>query len=688
MPITGGKKNTGQNRMAAQTAWIKRGVTIAFALVGLLVLLDQLGFNFTSLAQRPQRASVSQTNVATDCAYLKDPESFRGAQLRHRREVSRVTEELAGKLPSQAAELANANDIPRKNFIDDIIFGKMQYDNVSPAPLCTDEEFVRRVYLDLTGRIPSSDDVLNFVKNEDSNKRDALVDRLIDSPEFVDKWTQFYGDLLKNTAIATNVNRFNLGRDAYYNYLKQSVANRKSWRDMAVELITAKGDSYVTGEVGFVVGGHVPGGPAQDIYDGRAVEASRVFLGLNSMDCLLCHDGAGHLSPINLWGGTATRFEAYGMAAFFARTNNQFVAAANNAQKHVVTDVTTGEYNLNTTTGNRSARTPVNGRTNVQPTYMFNGNGGVKAGENRRETLARYLVADPQFARAHVNYIWEKLMVEALVSPSNAFDLARLVPGSQMPDGWAMQPSNPELLQALTEEFAYNGFDIRHIISLIAKSSAYQLSSQYPGDWQVAYVPYYARKYVRRLDAEEIHDAIVKATGVPPTMADPDNGNKVRVGYRMVDNNNPVRTTYWVEWAMQLPEPAEPRSNGGNATFINSFLRGDRDQKLRTDDPSILQALNMMNNGFVMNRVHQGNFTNVTYPETRQYQSIVRVLLATPNLSNDDLVRQLYLNTLSRTPTEEELVKIRTYFSTMTKQQVAESLQWVLLNKIDFLFNY
>jgi hypothetical protein len=686
MPITGGKRNMGQ---VTKLTWFKRGVTLAFLAVGLLVLLDQLGFNLTSLAQRrPQRAAETQTSVADDCAYLKDPESFRNAQLRHRRQVSRVTEEFAEKVPNQVEHLVNANDIPRKNFIDDLIFDKMQNDNVPSAPLCTDEEFVRRIYLDLTGRIPSPEDMLWFLADENPNKRDALVDRLLDSPEFVDKWTMFYGDLFKNTTIATNVNRFFLGRDAYHRYLKDSVANRKSWRDMAIELITAKGDSYINGEVGFIVGSHVPGGPAQDIYDGRAVEASRIFLGLSSMDCLLCHDGAGHLSPINLWGGAATRFEAYGMAAFFARTNNQFVNAGTNFQKHMVTDVTTGEYNLNTNSGNRSARTPMNGRTNVQPNYMFNGGGGVKAGENRRETFARYLVADSQFARAHVNYIWEKLMVEGLVSPSNTFDLARLLPGSQMPEGWSLQPANPELLQALTEEFAFNGFDIRHLIGLIAKSSTYQLSSQYPGEWQIGYVPYYARKFDRRLDAEEIHDAIVNATGIPPTLADPDNGNKVRVGYRLVDNNSPSRTTYWVEWAMQLPEPAEPRSNGANATFINSFLRGDRDQKLRTDDPSILQALNMMNNGFVMNRIHQGNTATVNYPEVRQYQSAVRVLLATPNLTNDELVTRLYLNTLSRYPTEEELAKVRPYFSTMTRQQAAESLQWVLLNKIDFLFNY
>jgi hypothetical protein len=673
MPITGGTSKLGQ---ITKPTWLKRGVMLAFLAVGLLVLLDQLGFNLTSLAQRRQeRPNVTQTNLADDCGFLKDPETFRNAQLRHRRQVSRVTEEFAEKLPNQLEQLVNANDIPRKNFIDDLIFGKMQYDNVPSAPLCTDEEFVRRIYLDLTGRIPSPEDVLGFLADENPNKRDALVDRLLDSPEFVDKWTMFYGDLLKNTAIAANVNRFFLGRDAFYKYLKDSVANRKSWRDMAIELVTAKGDSYINGEVGLIVGSHVPGGPAQDIYDGRAVEASRVFLGLSSMDCLLCHDGAGHLSPINLWGGTATRFEAYGMAAFFARTNNQFVNAGNNAQKHVVTDVATGEYRLNTNSGNRSARTPVNGRTDVQPAYMFNGGGNVKAGENRREAFARYLVADPQFARAHVNYLWEKLMVEGLVSPANSFDLARLQPGSQMPEGWSLQPANPELLQALTEEFAFNGFDIRHLIGLIVKSNAYQLSSQYPGEWQIGYVPYYARKFIRRLDAEEIHDAIVKATGIPPTATDPDNGN-------------PQRTTYWVEWAMQLPEPAEPRTNGGNATFINSFLRGDRDQKLRTDDPSILQALNMMNNNFVMSRIHQGNISNVTYPETRQYQSTVRVLLATANLSNDELVTRLYLNTLSRRPTEEELAKVRPYFSTMTKQQVAEALQWVLLNKIDFLFNY
>jgi hypothetical protein len=688
MPMTGGKGNASQAQTAA---WFKRGITLSFLAVGLLATLDQMGFNLISLAQQRQPRSIEvKGDLALDCSYLKEPEAMRNAQLKHRREISRITEQLAEKMPSQAKALVRANEIPRKNYIDEILFGKMQYDNIPSAPLSTDNEFIRRVYLDLTGRIPTPDAVNAFLADQNPDKRDALVDKLIETPEFIDKWTNFYGDLFKNTAFASNINRFRAGRDAFHQYIKNSVAMNKSWRDMAVEIVTASGDSHVNGATNFLIGGFVPMGPAQDVYDGMAVEVSRAFLGLSSMDCLLCHDGPGHLDAVNLWGAQTKRIQAWGMAAFFTGFNRQNVTIATNVQKYNITEVLNRGYQLNTTTGNRSNRQPTNGVTTVNPQYMFNSGGTIKTGENRREAFARYLVADPQFARAQVNYIWEKLMIEALVSPSNTFDLARLEPGQQLPDGWDMQPANPELLKALAEDFAFNGFNIRQVISTIVKSNAYQLSSEYPGEWQVSYVPYYARKFVRRLDAEELHDAIITATGIPPTMADPDNGNRTRVGYRMLNDLNPAQTTSWVEWAMQLPEPAEPRTNGGAATFINSFLRGDRDQKLRTDDPSILQALNMMNNTFVTNRINQGNSVTVTFPETKVYTSNVRRLLPTANaaISNEELVNQLYLSTLSRKPTETEMAKITPYFSRMTKVQVAQHLQWVLLNKIDFLFNY
>lgn len=682
MPRTGGRRITSQ---MLRTGWLKRGLTLAFLAVGIVVVLAQLGFNLTSLAQRRPARTITPNNPATDCGYLKDPEAIRSAQLRHRREISRTTEVFAERQATPTQQLVSANEIPRKNYIDEILFGKMQYDNISSAPLSTDSEFLRRVTLDLTGRIPTPEAVTAFLADTNPNKRDALVDKLLDSPEFIDKWANFYGDLFKNTAFATNINRFRGGRDAFHQYVRTSLAANKSWRDMAVEIVTANGDSYVNGATNFLIGGFVPMGPAQDVYDGMAVETSRVFLGLSSMDCLLCHDGPGHLDAVNLWGSQAMRFQAWGMAAFFTGFNRATVNVATNVQKYTISEIANRNYQLNTTSGNRSNRQPTNGVNVVAPQYMFNGGGTIKSGENRREVFARYLVADPQFARAQVNYLWEELMVEALVSPANTFDLARLEPGQALPDGWQMQPANPELLKALAEDFAFNGFNIRQLIGTIAKSNAYQLSSQYPGEWRIDYVPYYARKFVRRLDAEELHDAIVAATGVPPTLADPDNGNKQRTGYRMTNDLNPQGTTYWVDWAMQLPEPAEPRTNGGSAAFLNSFLRGDRDQRLRTDDPSILQALNMMNNTFVTNRLNAS--VTVTYPETKVYNSTVRRLI-TANVANDELVNQLYLTTLSRKPTAEEMAKLAPYFTRLTKTQVAQHLQWVLLNKMDFLFNY
>ena len=180
----------------------------------------------------------------------------------------------------------------------------------------------------------------------------------------------------------------------------------------------------------------------------------------------------------------------------------------------------------------------------------------------------------------------------------------------------------------------------------------------YPGAWDVSYVPYYARKYVRRLDAEEIHDAIAKATGIA--------GN-----YTLTGSSLPA-----VQWVMQFPDTREPRSNAAVAAFLNAFGRGDRDTTFRRSDPSILQTLNQMNNTFVENRIHQAN------PGSR-----VQVLLS-QNASVPAIIRDLYMNTLSRPPSNGEVE----YFTFIFKQQgnrvAAENLQWVLLNKMDFLFNY
>ncbi|HEX4945626.1 MAG TPA: DUF1549 domain-containing protein [Blastocatellia bacterium] len=596
-----------------------------------------------------------------DCSFLMNPTKFRDALAQHRAEVVRDLEQvnLIAEL-NPDVKLTNPNDIPRKNFIDNILFAKMAKDSVMSAPLCTDEEFLRRAYLDLTGRIPAPDAVTNFVKDTSPNKRDAVVDSLIGTPEYVDKWTMFLGDLYKNTANSPNVTRYVEGREAFYNFIKDALTTNKNYAQMVQEMIAASGDTFVNGQGNWIVGGIVTGGPAQDTMDGQAAQAAAMFLGLSSVDCLMCHSGRGHLDEINLWGKDRSRAEAWGMSAFFARTQRQRVDAQTPAAgryfKYMINELTTGEYNLNTTSGNRQARQPINGVSTVQPRFIFGG-GGVNTGENRRQALARLLTAEKQFARATVNYIWEKLMVEGLVSPSNSFDPARVEPNAVLPAGWSLQPANAELLEALTQDFIQSNYNLRTLIGRIAKSSAYQLSSQYPGTWSLAMVPYYARKYVRRLDAEELHDAIITATGIG-------------VSYQMRDSlgNN----TYVVNWAMQLRD-----TTGGTNDLLNSFLRGDRDAIDRSQDATLLQSLNLMNHSFVMGRVHQSNAN-----------STVSKLLANTALTSQDIINQLYLTTLSRTPTTTEMNTLLSSFTTLTRREATESLQWVLLNKVDFIYNY
>jgi hypothetical protein len=560
----------------------------------------------------------------------------------------------------------DAAAVLRKNFIDDLVFGRMATAGIKSAPLASDLEFLRRVTLDLTGRIPSSADVVRFMNDPNPSKRDLKVDALIGSPEFVDKWTMFLGDLYKNNATNNNVNRDVNGRDTFYLYLKDAVSTNKPYDELARELISASGDSFAQGQVNWPVGNTIAMGPAQDTYDGQAVNLASMFLGINVADCLLCHDGARHLEQVNLWGSTQRRRNMWGLSAYFARVRmqRQVVTTTPQVAKYIVSEAATGEYQLNTTSGNRTARQPMNGVSVIAPNYPFaadtasGSSGGLQSGESRRQSLARQVTSDIQFSRAIVNYIWEKFMVQAFVSPTNTFDLARLDPNNPPPAPWTLQPTNPQLLETLAEWFQANHYDLRALISLIAKSNAYQLSATYPGTWDVSYVPYYARRYVRRLDAEELHDAITKATGIP--------GNYTLQGSALPP----------VQWAMQFPDTRESGSNSAVATFLNAFGRGDRDSMSRRSDGSILQSLGMLNSSVVLGRIHQNN----------QGSRVATLLSQTSD--SQAIIRDLFLNTLSRPPTDQEVALFTPIFQQSGNQVAAENLQWVLLNKIDFLFNY
>jgi len=546
--------------------------------------------------------------------------------------------------------------------IDQYLFSAMQDADVQPAEPTTDWEFIRRATLDLTGRIPLPVTVLSFVADTTPNKRATLVSQLIASPQWVDKWTMYFGDLFKNNSSNSQINRYQGGVEAFYTYIKSSLAADKPYDQMTRELITALGsNSFTTGEINYNVGGVVTGGPIQDIFDQQTANIADTFLGIAHQNCLLCHNGEGHLTGLSLWGEQQTRVGGWGMAAFLAHTyTSTTTAPGTTTTVWSVTDSSTKantNYKLNTTTGNRPPRQPIGTVTSIAPSYIFTGE-TPQAGENYRTAFARIITADPQFARATVNYMWAYFFGVGLVDPPDTFDPLRLDPDNPPPAGWTLQPSNPRLLNALTQAFIANKYDLQWLMTQIVNSNAYQLSSRYEGTWNDAWYSLYARKMVRRLWGEEIHDAVAISSNNLPS-------------YKL--------TTYGtITYAMQFPEPVGiPDGTSGNISgFLDSFLRGNRDDQPRSEDGSILQALNLMNDSFIMTR------TSPTTPATG-------LLPTSLKLTNTQLVNTLFLAVLSRYPTTQEMtIALGNLASTATRSAEAQNLLWSLYNKVDFTFNY
>ncbi len=557
---------------------------------------------------------------------------------------------------------------PSRNTIDKYIFQALSDANVAPAPATNDYEFIRRVTLDLTGRIPTPDAITAFVADQTPAKRASLVETLLASPSWIDKWTIWFGDLYQNNSRNTQIPRYINGVTAFNTYIRTSLTDNKPYDQMAREIISALGtNSYTQGEINFLIGGVVTGGPVQDIFDQQTANTIQTFLGISHLNCLLCHNGRGHLDSLSLWGYSTTRQQAWGMASFMSHTdtprtpvpgavNNQpyWWGLADNTKYKV-------DYQLNTTTGNRPPRAGSTPKATVPPTYIFDGT-SPSPGQNYRAAFAQKITSDFQFARATVNYLWEYFFTLGIVSPSNQFDPMRLDPDnppSNCPsteNPCTLQPSNAALLNALAQDFINSKYDVKALMREIVNSQTYQLSARYNGTWDPTTANLFGRKLVRRLWSEEVHDAIAQSSGIVPTY------------------NNAT----WgpVNWAMKLPEPSNTPdgANGAVTAFLDAFLRGNRDDEVRRPDGSISQALGLMNDNFVMSRVKTAG------PSTG-------LLVKAMALPDDQLVNTLFLTVLSRNPTSAEMSQALANLKT-NRTQEAQNLLWTLYNKVDFVFNY
>ncbi|MEZ5352644.1 MAG: DUF1553 domain-containing protein [Bryobacteraceae bacterium] len=570
------------------------------------------------------------------------------------------TQRLTGSLPQAEAGAS----LPAGNRIDPPIFGKMRRDQIPHAPLSGDQEFLRRVTLDLTGRIPAPAEMREFLADRTPDKRARLIDRLLASDAFADKWAYFFMDVFRANG------KMSRGVELFHRMFRESLAGDRPYDDLARSIIASSAKSNnVAAHVNPIVREHVEGKPGEaahpddlskvhqmDTHDEVSILFGKVFLGIN-LSCIACHDGKNHLEKVNVYLSTRKRGEFFQQSAFMGHTRYMpHVEKAEAKMGHFTVDDFGGGYDTKADSMLRIKR--FGGST--QPAFILTGE-PAREGEDPRDELARMLTSHPQFARATVNMFWAKLMGTGIVDPYDEFDLARQDP-NHLPEGWQLQPTHPELLEDLAAYFRENNHSIQKLFALICNSNAYQLSARFPGEWKESYTPYYARKFARMLTAEELHDSIALATGRPGKFG---GSKKKAAGVSQPPPAEPV------PMAMQI---AVPRNSGELKSFMQAFGQANRGTPARPPQPSPLQPIMLMRSPVINDRVLAAK------------DSRVQRLLDSYS-DNGKVVDELFAATLSRPPLPEERAL---GISVMERDRVqgAQNVQWALLNLVEFLYNF
>lgn len=569
--------------------------------------------------------------------------------------LDKVTSQITDGLSQNSKVLFKP--IERRNYIDNFIFKKLKQDGIPHAPLSTDTEFLRRVHLDLTGRLPKIDVVRNFVKDKDPNKRLKIIDKLTDAkvdpksdahPSFpyLDRWTYFLCDLFRVTQGKVGPK----GRNLFWDYLNTALLLDVPYNELVTEMLTIKTRSnWESAPSNYLAGNHTDDADGiginhEDSIEDIAISTTKNFLGIN-LECVSCHDGASHLEKINLWLSQRKRDELWQQASFFGGL--QIFRGFGLQQEFTLREIE-HRYDLKYNSVKRMQRYS----SDITPTFLLTGK-KAKPGEDLRQAYARMLTSHPQFARATVNLIWAEMMGAGIVDPPFEFDLARQDPKQPPIKPWSIQPTHPELLETLADDFREKNYSLRYIIKLIAKSSAYQLSSRFPGQWNPRYAKYFARHYARRLSAAQLYDAISQSTGVFVDI--PIMGTDIKVKYVMQ-----TRGPYDLEGPLKI--------------FLASFGRSNRDESEKSLSGSTVQASLLLNSKLIQEKIESN-------------KGRLKVLLGEkPFNSNVAVVEELFLATVGRFPNSREkslgINQIEKY-----RHSGAEDLLWSLLNKTEFLFN-
>lgn len=352
-----------------------------------------------------------------------------------------------------------------KNFIDTAVFNKLKLLGIPPSQLTDDSTFIRRVTIDITGRLPTEQEVRDFVASTDSNKRDALVDRLVDSPEYADLFANKWNMVLRNKRKQPTDTR---GTYEFYNWIRDSLYENRPYDQMVREVLTAAGDVTTNPTVTWYR-------EVAQINE-QVEDTAQLFLGLR-IQCARCHH-----HPFEKW----SQDDYYGFSAFFSR-----VGRKNGANPR--------EQRIFHNDGQASATNPRSNKA-LKPTGLGAPALDIAVDRDPRHYLVDWMASKDNkfFAYSLVNRYWKHFFDRGIVEPED--DMRETNP-----------PSNPELIKALANYFIESGFDLKQLVRTICKSTTYQLSSL-PNDYNLKDKQNFSRYYPRRLKAEVLYDGLHQVT--------------------------------------------------------------------------------------------------------------------------------------------------------------------------------
>jgi hypothetical protein len=361
---------------------------------------------------------------------------------------------------------------PVKNFIDELVFKKLEVLGIPVSPLCDDAAFVRRVTLDVCGRLPTGEEAEQFIASKDTSKRDKLIDQLLETPEYADYFANKWASVLRNKGRDANDAR---GTYAFHDWIRSSFITNKPYDQFVREIVAATGD----------VERHPPVVWYRSVRtrDQQVEDVSQLFLGLR-IQCARCHH-----HPFEKW----SQEDYYGFAAFFSRVKRK--AALGGVRN---------EERITHQPGEAQAQNPRTGEQ-LKPAGLGSPPLTIQTHSDPRAALADWMTdpENPFFSRALVNRYWKHFFSRGIVEPEDDMRVTN-------------PPSNPALIAGLSDHFVKSGYDLRDLVRTICRSSAYQLTSD-PHPHNIRDKQNFSRYYPRRLTAEVLSDAIGQATGVTTT---------------------------------------------------------------------------------------------------------------------------------------------------------------------------